>query len=238
MERAAAMNTREPTATESGIWERFRNQFETSVSPKVRVLILLAKVGLAAQNKIQDLTGSNLKVIDEQTGQNIANLGRYAQIIENQITGVLVKKYAVKIEENELSIVGAGAPEGDIMPQFSGFGIAPILIAAGVAAVTLLAGGFITLKIIEERSKNEALRITERLTELDREMLKQPEEKRAQWTAWKKQTAAETEAAAKSIPGASGLLSRFLGDRGTSIAIAGLIAIAGAYLLIPQFRRN
>lgn len=232
------MNTREPTPKESELWDRFRGRFETSTGPKVRALILLARVAAAAGNEFERLTGIPFVVIDAQIATDIANLGRYAQILENQISGVLLKKYAIQIDDGDLSIVGSGAPEGDIMPQFSGFGVAPILIAAGIAAVTLLGGGMIALGIIEERSKNEALRITERLSQLDREMLKQPEEKRAQWTAWKKQTAAETAAAAKQIPGGSGLLSKFLGDKGTAIAIAGLLAIAGAYFLIPQLRRN
>lgn len=232
------MNTREPSKKESDFWERYKYRFENSTAPKMRALVLLAKVARAAQNEYELLTGERFEAVDQESAAKIIELGNYVQILENQITGVLLKKYAVKIDGDEISIVGMTADEGDIMPLFSGFGIAPILIAAGIAAVTLLGGGFVTLKIIETKTQNEAARISERLMIIDKKMMEQPKEKRDQWTKWKEQTAKQTAAAAKGIPGAPGLLSRFLGEKGATIAIAGIIGIAAAYLLIPQLRRN
>lgn len=232
------MNTREPNTRESNLWDRFYKRFDQVTGPKIRALVLLANVGRAAAVKYESLTGKKIVVIDSSDATEIATLGHYAGILQNQIVGVLTKKYVVQIQENEISIVGAAADENDIMPVFSGFGIAPILIAAGIAAVTLLGGGFITLQIIEARAQNEALKITERLARMDKDMMTQPEEKQKLWSKWKEQTAKETAAAAKDIPGGTGLLSRFLGEKGTAIAIAGILAIAAAYLLIPRLNRN
>ena len=232
------MNTREPTAQESAIWERFQKRFETSTGPKVKALVLLANVGKAAANEYTALTGKRIEVIDAETAANVQELGRLAQILENEITGVLLKKYAVQVEGDELAIVGVAADEGDIFPAFSGFGIVPILIAAGIAAVTLLGGGFIALKMVEKRSQVEALKITERLTKIDAAMMNEAPEKREQWKQWKAETGKQVAAATKDLPGATGWLSKFLGEKGAGIAIAGILAIAAVYFLIPQFRRN
>jgi hypothetical protein len=232
------MNTRDPDVQEIALWTKYRVQFQAITRPKVQALVFLAKVANAAQNEIQAITGTPQSIIDEASAKRINLLGHYSQILENQITGVALKKYGIKIDDNgEIGIFADAAPEGDIFPSFSGLGF-PFLIVAGIAAVTLLASGFITLKIIEARAKDETTRLMAKMTEADREMMNKPKEEREQWERWKKNAAKQAADAAKNIPGVNGLLERFIGTKGTSIAIGGLLGIAALYFLIPKLRRN
>jgi len=235
------METRDPTTKETAAWTKYRMHFEASTKPKVQALVFLAKLANAAQNKADEITGTTHNIIDPDASARINMLGHYTQILDNQITGVLLKKYGVQFDDNgEIGIVAAadGYNEGDVMPRFEGFGIAPFLIVAGIAGVVLLAGGFIALKIIEERTKNETDRIMKDMAELDADMIKRPQAERQQWTEWKATAAKQAAAAAKNIPGATGLLQKFIGSKGASIAIAAAAGIAALYFLVPALRRN
>ena len=235
------METRDPTAKESALWIKYKTLFNASTKPKVQALVFWAKMANAAQNKANEITETTHTVIDPDAAERINMLGHYAQILDNQITGVLLKKYGIQFDDNgEISIVAAadGYSEADMMPRFEGFGIAPILIVAGIAGVVLLAGGFITMKIIEERTKNEKDRIFKDMAELDAEMMQRPKEQREEWTEWKATAAKQAAAAAKNIPGVSGLLQKFLGTKGATIAIAAAAGIAALYVLMPKLRRN
>jgi outer membrane murein-binding lipoprotein Lpp len=234
------METREPNARELALWKKYKAQFEGSTRPKVQALVMLAKIANSAQDTARAITGEPINIIDQETATRINTIGHYAQILDNQLTGVLLKKYGVRFDDaGELQIVaGPGYDEADIMPSFEGLGVAPFLIVAGITAVVLLAGGFVTLRVVEERTKNETQRLMKDMAELDAKMLKQPKEQREQWTEWKTKAAKQAAAAAKHIPGASGLLQKFLGSKGATIAIAAGAGIAALYLLIPRLRRN
>jgi hypothetical protein len=235
------METRDPNAQEIARWQKYKTQFSGSTGPKVQALVMLAKLADAAQNEATAITGTPRKIIDADAANRINMLGHYAQILDNQITGVVLKKYGVQFtDEGDIQIVASPGnfSEADVLPSFSGFGVAPFLIVAGIAGVVLLAGGFIALKIIEERTKNESTRLMKDMAELDAEMMQRPKEDREQWSSWKTKAAKQAAAAAKNIPGASGLLQKFLGTKGTTIAIAAAAGIAALYFLAPNLRRN
>lgn len=233
------METREPTAAEAATWTRFKTQFEGSTKPKVQGLVLLAKVANAMQNKAQELTGSIPDLVDTDFEQRVNQLGSMAQKIDNQITGVILNKYGIKVDAStgELSIVApAGAyDEGDVL-TFQGFGGA--LIFVGIAAVVLLAAGFYTMKIMEDRTKAEVQQTLYKMQKLDAHMATQPTQIKEAWIESKKETAKQVAAAAKSIPGADGLIQKFLGSKGATIAIAAAAGIAALYFLVPRLRRN
>lgn len=235
------METRDPNTKEIALWRKYKAQFDGSTKPKVQALVLLAKIATAAQQKATDIARAPFQVMDEETAQRINMLGHYASILDNQITGVTLKKYGVQFTDvGELQIVASPGDysEADIFPSFSGFGVAPFLIVAGIAGVVLLAGGFITLRIIEERTKNETARLMNDMAKLDAQMMQRPKEDREQWASWKADAAKQAAAAAKNIPGVSGLLQKFLGSKGATIAIAAAAGIAALYFLVPKLRRN
>jgi hypothetical protein len=235
------METRDPNTQEIARWQKYKSQFEGSTRPKVQALVMLAKLADAAQNEATAITGTPQKIIDADAANRINMLGHYAQILDNQLTGVALKKYGVQFtDDGDVQIVASPGDysEADILPSFSGFGVAPFLIVAGIAGVVLLAGGFITLRVIEERTKNESTRLMKDMAELDAKMMERPKEDRAQWDSWKAKAAKQAAAAAKNIPGASGLLQKFLGTKGATIAIAAAAGIAALYFLAPNLRRN
>lgn len=232
--------TRQPTQIESARWETFRNRYERKTKPLVQALIVFAKLADSAQSSIESITGTRPNIIDAKQAAIINELGRRARILDNQITGVLLQKYAVQIDdEGNLNIVGASAPEGDIYPRDEALlGLAPIIIAAGIFAVTLLIAGDDANDALEKQARIEALKLQQKMLQADREMMKRPEPERKQWEAWKKNAAATAKQAAASIEGSQSWLEKFIGKKGTSILTAGIIGVAALYFLLPALRRN
>jgi len=234
------MNTRPPTEQEFRRWVTYKTRFIGKTKPMVQALVVFGEIANAAQNEIERITGQRPNIVTEQQAQRINEIGRRASILDNQITGVLLQKYGVAIDDDgTLNIVAAAAPEGDIYPRDEmALGIAPIIIAVGIAAVTLLIAGDQAEDRLEKQAQIEATRLQQKMLAADLEMMKQPSEKRTQWEQWKKQAATRAKEAAKAIPGSTGWIQKFLGNKGTSILVAGVIGIAAAYFLIPKLRRN
>jgi hypothetical protein len=237
------MNTREADARESGLWLKYKTRFEHKTKPKIEAVKLLASAGQFMEVAVKNISGNSVTIVDDAQKQRIAALYHRMQILDRQITGVLLKKYFVKFDDSgEIGIFADAADEADIFPalatQVSGFSGVGILIGLGIAAVTLIAGGFVTLKILENDAELEGKKIMERMQQVDASMMKLPETQRRDWAAWKKTAIEQVKAQAKKIPGAEGLLSKFLGSKSVSILIAGGVGIAALYFLIPRLRRN
>jgi hypothetical protein len=232
------MNTRDANASEARHWINYKARFESKTKPMISALNILRLAGRGMENAVEEITGNTVVVIDEQSNKVINDLYHRMQIMDRQISGVLLKKYYVQFNvrgDNDIDIVAPVADEADIMPAFEGVGI---LIGIGIAAVTLMAGGFFTMKILDTQAEVESKRIAAKMQQVDANMMKLSPEKRSQWNSWKTKAIEAAKAAAKDIPGAKGLLEKFLGSKGVSLAIGGLIAIAGLYFLIPALRRN
>lgn len=231
--------TRDSTDKENAVWLKFKTQFESSTKPKVQGLVLLAKTANAIQNTVQELTGSIPDLVDTDFEARVNQLGNMVQTIDNQITGVILKKYAISVDKDtgELQILAAPGQynEGDVL-TFSGFGNPLVYVAIG--AVVLLAGGFITLKVVEERTKAEVQNTLYKMQRLNAHMATQPEAIRKAYDKSKEQITEQVKAAAKQIPGATGLIEKFLGSKGATIAIAAAVGIAALYFLIPRLQRN
>lgn len=232
--------TREPTQIESDRWEAYQRRFIGRTSPLVKSLVLLAQLAESAQNEFKSITGGTVNIIDADQAATINEIGRRAQILDNQITGVLLQKYAIQLDpDGKLNIVAPSAPEGDIYPRTDmALGIAPIIIAAGIMAITLLIAADDANDALEKKAKIEALKLQQKMLEADRQMMSKPENERKQWEQWKKNAAETAKNAVSNIPGSTGWLEKFLGSKGSSILIAGLVAVAAAYFLIPTLRRN
>jgi len=233
------MNTRPPTETESNRWIGFRTRFEGRTKPMVQGLVMLAQIANDAQNLANSL-GVQLTIVTEADARLINEIGRRAEIIDRQITGVLLQKYGVQIDDSGgLNIVAATAPESDVFPNDEiNLGIAPIIIVAAIAAVTLLISGDQVEEMLEKKAKIAALKLQQKMIEADRQMMSQPTEKRQQWERWKKNAAEQVSNVAKDIPGSQGWLQKFVGNKGTSILVAGIVGIAAVYFLLPKIRRN
>lgn len=240
------MNTREATKKESNIWLNYKTRFDGKTKPMIEALNLLGKAARFLETSIKTISGQEMDIIDDAQQQRIAALYHRMQILNRQITGVLLKKYFVKFDDTgEIGIFADVADESDVFPAFSsdtvgesGFGAVGILIGVGIAAVTLLGGGFITLKILENNAEMEARKIAERMQKVDAAMMKLDPDKVKQWESLRESAVKQAKAYAKNVPGVSGMLSKFLGSKGASIAIAGGLGIAALYFLLPKLRRN
>jgi hypothetical protein len=233
-------STREPTQIESDRWEAYQHRFIGRTSPLVKSLVLLAQLAESAQNEIKSITGKIINIIDADQAAAINEIGRRAQILDNQITGVLLQKYAIQLDnDGKLNIVAPSAPEGDIYPRTDmSLGIAPIIIAAGIMAITLLIGADEANDALEKKARIEAIKLQQKMLDADREMMSLPDNQRKQWEQWKTHAAETAKNAVANIPGSSGWIEKFLGKKGSSILVAGLVAVAAAYFLIPTLRRN
>ena len=234
------MNKRQPTENESIRWMRFKTRFDAKTKPMVQGLVLLARLADRAQNFINETTGASVVLVDQNNAANINELGRRAEIIERQITGVLLQKYGVQFDDTgAINIVAASAPESDIYPRDEiSLGIAPIIIVAGIAAVTLLIAGDQVEDMLEKKAKIEALKLQAKMLEADRQMMSKAPEVRQQWERWKKNAAETVAKVAEDMPGSKGWLERFLGGKSTSILVAGVVGVAALYFLLPKLRRH
>lgn len=238
------MNTREADTREKNLWLKYKTQFEGKTKPKIEALNLLASAARFMETAVKEISGNDIDIIDDAQTQRVAALLYRMQILDRQITGVLLKKYYVKFDPaGEIGIFADAADEADVFPAtadetVSGFGAVGILIGVGIAAVTLLVGGFEILKGMEIQADLEAKKIMERMQKVDAQMMQLPAEKRKDWQVFRKSAVEQVKAQAAKIPGAQGLLDKFLGSKSTSILIAGGLGIAALYFLIPRLRRN
>lgn len=233
-------NTRKPTKDESERWERYRNSFDRKTKPVVDGLLSLGGIAIDAQREIEEITGKAPNIITQDQLKTLATIEYRAQILNRQINGVLTHKYAVQFDdENQLNIVGATAAEGDIYPsEDMSLGLAPIIIAAGIFAVTLLMSGDAANDALEKKAKIEALKLQQRMLQADKEMMFLPESQRKQWEDWKKKAASAAKIAASQIPDSESWLDKFFGRKSTTILTAGAVGIAALYFLLPKLRRN
>lgn len=228
------MDTRPPSSAESKRWTAYRRRFENVTAPLVKSLGVLGNMAESAEQ----ITGTT--ILDDDTAAVLNDLGYRATILSNQITGVLLKKYCVQIDDdNNLNIVADQASEADIYPSTAlSLGIAPILIAAGIFAVTLLIGADQANDALEKKAKIEATKLQQKLVDADLQMASAPADQRAQWEKWKKQSKKQAELVAHNAHDNQSWLQKFLGEKGATVVIASLLGIAALYALLPALRRN
>lgn len=234
-----------PTPQQSAFWERWQRKIEGRVIPKAKALVLLATVCDGMQKQIGQLTGTTPIIVTQLDADVVNEIGRRAQILNSLITKALLQKYQVRFANGDLDIVslseevdgGDYYPKEDIALSFGDFGIAPIIVAAGIVAVTLLIAGDQAGDRLDKQAEIERLKLQQAALKADQDMAKQPKDVRDQWTQWKKQTAAANEAAMKANPTARGWIEKVLGSSGTNILIIGALAI-GALMFLPRGRRD
>lgn len=229
--------TRPVTETENKNWNGFIARYDQRTAPMAAAISMIANACNSAQQDIEAITGTSIKLVTADELRAIAQNNAAIEVIGRQINGVLTQKYALQFRENDFDIVAAQAPEADIL-KYDQLGVAP-LIYVGVAAVVLLAGGYLYLKTIENNSENEALRIAERMQKIDREMVGKPAAIRDGWIKLRSQAVEQLKQASKNMPSAGkSIFEKLIGSKGVSFGIAGVLVIAAAWLLIPTLRNN
>ena len=232
-------DTRKPTTAESEKWSRFQVRFDRKTKPLVQALIAFAHIARDANAKVIEITGNDPRIIGSDEIAIISEIGRRGQIIDNIIQGVILQRYVVAFDADSFNVVATDAPESDSYPiGDTGLGLAPIIVAAGIFAVTLLIAADQTVNMLEQRAKIEAIKLQQKMLEADRQMMALPEGDRKRWETWKKSAADTAAQAARNISGTGSFIEKFFGSKGTTIIIAGILGIAAAYVLVPMLRRN
>lgn len=208
----------------------------------VRALVLLARYANDAQNEITRLTGSIPDIVTTSDERIINEIGRRGELLSDYIEGVYLKRYAVRFADGDLDIVSFNQehtalayPTDEI--QIDGFGIAPIIVVAGIAAVTLLIAGDQAADRLEQQTKLEALKIQNKMIDADRYMATQPEPIRKQWGEWKESAATRAKEAAKNLRENTPWIERFLGKKGTAGLFVGLFALGGIAIALRELRK-
>jgi hypothetical protein len=230
-----------PTAAQSAFWDRWRSKIERRVVPKAKALVLLAEVCNDMQNEIGQLTGTKPVIVSQADADIVNEIGRRAKILNTLITKVLLKTYAVRFANGDMDIVslseevdgGDYYPKDQISMSYGDLGIAPIIVAAGIVAITLLIAGDQAGDRLEKQAEIERLKLQQAALKADQDMATKPKEVRDQWTAWKKQTAAANEAALKANPTARGWIEKVLGSKGTMALVVGALAIGALMAFGP-----
>jgi hypothetical protein len=193
------------------------------------------------QNEIGQLTGTKPVIVSQGDADIVNEIGRRAKILNTLITKVLLKTYAVRFANGDMDIVslseevdgGDYYPQDSISMSYGDLGIAPIIVAAGIVAVTLLIAGDQAGDRLEKQAEIERLKLQQAALKADQDMATKPKEVRDQWTAWKKQTAAANEAALKANPTARGWIEKVLGSKGTMALVVGALAIGALMAFGP-----
>lgn len=223
---------RDPTEAESRRWTEWRAKTENVVA-KGQALVLLAKVGDKMQIKIEQLTGIKPEIVTEIDGGIVNEIGRRAKILNELITGVLLRNYYVRFVDlpdvgNQIQIVSMKeeVDPSDIYPEDEiQMGIAPIIVATAIAAVVLLIAGDQASDRLNQQIEIERTKLQSRMIEADKDIVTQPPDVRAQWDAWKKSSAKTMKEMAADNPVAKSWLEKLIGETGTSALIIGALAI-------------
>jgi hypothetical protein len=230
--------SRPPTQAESQLWEAFFRRATKSTLPRTKGCLLLGE--LAA--KLRMLLESNLKLkgipwpIDNQDVAILKDIQNRANIMNRLIEKVLLKTYAVSFQNGRLDIVAMPGTDkeavmDDIYPAESEqLGIAPIIIVAAIAAVTLLIAGDQAADRLETQAKVEALKLQQKMVETDQAMAGAPPDAKATYDKWKQQNAASLGKAMNNLGEAKspGWVERFLGSGPTMALVIGALLIGGA----------
>jgi hypothetical protein len=232
------MTTRPPTQQESNRWDSFFNRLTQRTLKQTKGCLGLGE-GAA---KMRVFIEGTLKVtvpwpIDNDDVSVLKDIQARAALMNRLADKVLLKTYAVSFQNGTLDIV---APPGidkeavmdDIYPaEGLQLGIAPIIVVAGIAAVTLLIAGDQAADRLETQAKVEALKLQRQMVETDQAMATADPAVKASYEKWKAQNAAMFGKAMANLSADSkstGWVERFLGSGPTMALIIGALLLGGA----------
>jgi hypothetical protein len=230
--------SRPPTQAESDLWDAFFRQVTKRTFPRTKGCLSL---GEHAAN-LRMLLESTLKLtgipwpIDNQDVAILKDIQNRAVIMNRLIDKVLLKTYAVSFQNGTLDIVALPGTDkeavmDDIYPaENAQLGIAPIIVVAAIAAVTLLIAGDQAADRLETQAKVEALKLQQKMVETDQAMAGAPPDAKATYDKWKQQNAASLGKAMTNLGDAKspGWVERFLGSSPTMALVIGALLIGGA----------
>jgi hypothetical protein len=233
IKEGAAPIRREPTGDESAKWMRYNNRIKT-LTWTIHGVTTLGEIAESAQRAFKEITGETFTIITDKDRLIIEGLDQRIRILLNQISGVYLKDYGVKFVDGDINIVALRIANNtekiqrDTYPMDNNLnlGLAPIIIVAGIAAVTILIAGDQATDRLEQKAKIEAIRLQRAMVKADLKMATAPEPQRKQWSEWKKSAAKVAEKAAKDSKVELSFLD-MMKQKGSTALILVLLAAAG-----------
>ena len=233
----------DPTPSQSKQWAAFKARVQKRTMPRATALVIARGVARDAESMAERLTGRQVLIVTPDDDQAISEIARRATLLDKYIAKAELKDYGVQFRNGDLNIVAFEdneATRADVYPldSLAGFGLAPIVIVAGIAALTLLIAGDQAADRLEKEAEIEATRLQKRALDLDAQMMRQPAEVRDQWDRWKKQSHDRAIEKAKQAGANVPLLDKLIGKGGKTSLIGGLLLLAAVAMGLREFRKG
>jgi hypothetical protein len=231
------MNTRAPNAQEQRRWSDFYNHVDRVTLRLTKGSQNLGGVALKMRSFLESLGVSVPSVIDDNDLAVLKDIANREAILQRLLAKLWSKQYCVSFTNGTLDIVAQpGAPQeavqADIYPAEGTFGIAPVIVIAAIAGITLLIAGDQAADRLDKEAKVEALKLQQKMIAADQAMATADPAAKASYEKWKAQNAANFNRAVENLVTADsrekGFIERFLGTSPTMALIIGGLLIGGA----------
>jgi hypothetical protein len=232
------MNTRSPTAEEQRRWATFYNRLDRTTLRLTKGAQSLGSIAIQMKAFIESLNVTAPSPITDTDLSVLNDIQRREAIIQRLIAKLWTKEYCLSFANGTLDIVakpGASAEmvQADIYPAAGmELGIAPAIIIAAIAGITLLIAGDQAADRLEKEAKLEAIRLQKQMLLTDQAMASADPAVKASYEKWKTQNASSFNKAVSDLVTSDsrekGFIEKFLGSGPTMALIIGGLVVGGA----------
>lgn len=238
------MNTRAPTAEEQKKWSDFYNRLDRVTLRLTRGAQSLGSIAIQMRSLVESLKVAAPSPINDSDLVVLNDIQRREAILQRLLAKLWSKEYCLTFANGTLDIVaqpGASAEsvQADIYPAAGmELGIAPAIIIAAIAGITLLIAGDQAADRLEKEAKLEALRLQKQMILTDQAMAAADPAAKASYDKWKGQNAVSFSKAVNDLVTSDsrekGFVEKFLGSGPTMALIIGALAIGGALIFAKR----
>lgn len=238
------MNTRAPTAEEQKRWSDFYNRLDRVTLRLTKGAQSLGTIAIQMRSFVESLKVAAPSPINDSDLSVLNDIQRREAILQRLLAKLWSKEYCLTFANGTLDIVaqpGASAEsvQADIYPAAGmELGIAPAIIIAAIAGITLLIAGDQAADRLEKEAKLEALRLQKQMILTDQAMAAADPAAKASYDKWKGQNAASFSKAVNDLVTSDsrekGFVEKFLGSGPTMALIIGALAIGGALMFAKR----
>lgn len=238
------MSTRAPTAEEQRRWSLFYDRLDRVTLRLTKGTQSLGSIAIQMRSFVESLKVSVPSPINDSDLSVLNDIQRREAILQRLLAKLWSKEYCLTFANGTLDIVaqpGASAEsvQADIYPEAGmELGIAPAIIIAAIAGITLLIAGDQAADRLEKEAKLEALRLQKQMIITDQAMAAADPAAKASYDKWKTQNAGSFSKAVNDLVTSDsrekGFIEKFLGSGPTMALIIGALAIGGALMFYKR----
>lgn len=229
-------STRLPTTEEQRRWNDFQNHLDRTTFRLTQSAQKLGNSAIRMREFLATLSVQTPQPIEDEDLVILKDISNREAILQRLLAKCLAKMYGVQFIDGALNIVAmpgssAESVSQDIYPVEGQMGIAPVIIVAVIAGITLLIAGDQAADRLDKEAKIESIKLQQRMVAADQAMAKSAPDVRASWDKWKQQNAANFNQAVSGLSSDAkdkGFVERFLGSGPTTALVIGALLIGGA----------